>query len=165
MRLNSLLIAAFAAAGIAVASPVVGQQPDSQITPKSVELAKLGEQQLAAGNFKIAEDALETALAVDPRNRAAFVDAARVAQKQGLFGKAISFTNKALLLEPNDLDAIAVQGQAMVELGAVPRAKENLAKLQKLCPGGCPQLAQLNAAIMRGPAVASAAVPRSPKTN
>ena len=65
---------------------------------------------------------LETALAVDPRNRGAFVDLARVAEKQHLFGKAIRMTSKALLLEPNDPDAIAVQGEAMVEMGAVARA-------------------------------------------
>ena len=53
----------------------------------------------------------------------------------------------------------------MVELGAVARAKENLAKLQKLCPSGCPQLAELSAAITRGPTVASAKPPASPKTN
>jgi hypothetical protein len=47
----------------------------------------------------------------------------------------------------------------------VPRAKENLAKLQKLCPSGCAQLATLNAAISHGPAVASAKVPETPKTN
>jgi Tfp pilus assembly protein PilF len=164
MRLISLLMTATVAAGI-LASPVVGQRPDSQIEPRSIELVKIGEQQLAAGNFKAAEDAFETALAADPRNRTAFVDAARVAQKQGLPGKAIRFTNKALQLEPNDLDAIAVQGQAMVELGAVPRAKENLAKLQKLCPSGCAQLATLNAAISRGPAVAAAKVPDTPKSN
>lgn len=164
MRLIPLLMTATVAAGI-IATPVVGQQPDSQIDPRSLQFLKIGEQQLAAGNFKEAEDALETALAADPRNRAAFVDAARVAQKQSLFGKAIRFTNKALQLEPNDLDAISVQGQAMVELGAVPRARENLAKLQKLCPNGCTQLGALNAAITRGPAVASAKVPESPKTN
>lgn len=164
MRLISLVTTAALAAGI-IASPVVGQQPDSQIDPRSVQLVAIGQQQLAAGNFQTAEDALETALAVDPRNREAFVVAARVAQKEGLFGKAIRFTNKALLLEPNDLDAISVQGQAMVELGAVPRAKENLAKLQKLCPSGCSQLSALNAAITRGPDVASAKAPETPKTN
>jgi hypothetical protein len=53
----------------------------------------------------------------------------------------------------------------MVEMGALARAKENLAKLQKLCPGGCPQLAELNAAITRGPTVASAKAPEVPKKN
>ena len=164
MRRISLLTTAAIAAGLA-ATPVTGQQPDNQIDARSIAFMKAGEQQLAAGNFRDAEDAIETSLAVDPRNRAAFVAGARIAQKQGLFGKAIRFTNKALLLEPNDLDAIAVQGQAMVQLGALAPAKGNLAKLQKLCPSGCTQLSMLNAAITRGPDIASAKVPSSPNAN
>ena len=109
---------------------------------------------------------LESALAVDPRNRGAFVDIARVAEKQHLFGKAIRMTNKALVLEPNDPDAIAVQGEAMVEMGATARAQENLQKLQTICRGkGCPQVAELSAAITRGPTVASAKAPQTPKSN
>src|SRR5213075_3358963 len=100
---------------------------------------------MAAGKLETAEDVLETALAVDPRNRGAFVDLARVAERQHLFGKAIRMANKALLLEPNDSDAIAVQGEAMVELGATARAQANLQKLQALCGAkGCAQIAQLS---------------------
>lgn len=164
MRLISRLMIAGAAAAI-LTGQASSQQPDSQILPRSTEFQKIGENQLAAGNFKEAEDALETALAVDPRNRAAFVDMGRVALHQKLFGKSIRLTNKALQLEPNDVDAIAVQGEAMVELGALPRAKANLAKLQHLCPSGCAQLSSLNEAITRGPAVASAKTPESPKAN
>ena len=53
----------------------------------------------------------------------------------------------------------------MVELGAVARAKENLAKLQKLCPSSCTQLVELSATITRGPTVAAAKPPVVPKTN
>jgi len=148
-----------------LAAPVASQKPDDQIHPRSIELMRQGETLLATGKFAEADDALETALAVDPRNRAAFVIMARVAQKQKLFGQAIRFTNKALALEPRDRDALAVQGEAMVELGAVPRARANLEKLQKLCPSGCQQLAMLSAAISRGPTVAAAKPPPSPKTN
>src|SRR6476659_8734402 len=133
--------------------------------PKSVELQRRAKALAAVGNLKQAEDMLETALAVDPRNRGAFVDIARVAEKQHLFGKAIRMTNKALAREPNDPDAIAVQGEAMVELGATARAQANLQKLQSICTKGCPQLAQLSAAITRGPSVASAKAPASPKSN
>src|SRR5213076_2639957 len=99
---------------------------------------------MAVGKLETAEDALETALAIDPRNRGAFVDLARVAERQHLFGKAILMTSKALLLEPNDPDAIAVQGEAMVEMGAIARAQANLQKLQTICGArGCPQVAQL----------------------
>ena len=148
-----------------LATPLAGQRPDDQISPRSVELMRQGERLLASGKFVEADDALESSLAVDPRNRMAFVVMARVAQKQKLFGQAIRFTNKALALEPRDLDALEIQGQSMVELGALPRAKDNLAKLQKLCPGDCKQVASLSAAINRGPTVASVKAPASPKTN
>lgn len=148
------------------ASPVTGQRPDDQLLPRSVELLRKGEAALAAGKFTEADEALETALAVDPRNRAAYIALARVAQKQRLFGQAIRYTKKALSLEPNDRDAIAIQGEAMVELGASARARENLAKLQQLCGGNvCPQFAQLSAAISRGPTVAAAKPAAAPKSN
>src|SRR6478609_11663218 len=137
-----LLIIGFA--GLALAAPVAGQRTDDQIQPKSVELQRQAKALTSAGKLEEAEDMLETALAVDPRNRWAFVDLARVAEKQHLFGKAIRMTNKALALEPNDPDAIAVQGEAMVELGATARAQANLQKLQTICSKGCPQLAQLS---------------------
>ena len=161
--LPSLLLIGIA--GLAIAAPVAGQRTDDQITPKSLELQRQAKEAVAAGKLEQAEDLLETALAVDPRNRGAFVDIARVAEKQHLYGKAIRMTNKALLLEPNDPDAIAVQGEAMVELGATARAQANLQKLQSICTRGCPQLAQLSAAITRGPSVAAAKPPASPKSN
>jgi tetratricopeptide (TPR) repeat protein len=161
--LHRILLAS--AAATLFAAPLASQRSDDQIHPRSVELMRQGEALLASGKFVEADDALEAALAVDPRNRTAFVVMARVAQKQKLFGQAIRFTNKALALEPRDLDALAVQGEAMVELGAVPRARDNLAKLQKLCPNGCKQLTSLTAAITRGPTVAAVKAPATPKTN
>jgi predicted Zn-dependent protease len=157
----SLRFLALGTVATLVASPVIGQRPDDQILPRSLELQKQAEAQFSAGKLTEAADLLETAVAVDPRNRAAFVDLARVAKQEKLFGKAIRLTNEALQLEPNDLEAIEVQGEAMVELGAIPRAKENLAKLQKLCSNNCRQVAQLSEAITRGPTVASA----TPKTD
>ena len=160
---TSLYFLSVAAVATLAASPVVGQQPDNQILPKSVELQKQAEAEIAAGKLPEAADLLETSVAVDPRNRSAFVDLARIAKNQKLFGKAIRLTNEALQLEPNDLDAIEVQGEAMVELGAIPRAKENLAKLQKLCANNCRQVAELSSAISRGPTVASVNTPEVTK--
>jgi tetratricopeptide (TPR) repeat protein len=162
MRISVRFLALGAAAAL-VASPVVGQRPDNQIAPQSVELQRQAEGQVAAGKLSEAADLLETALAVDPRNRSAFVNLARIAKQQKLFGKAIRLANEALQLEPNDLDALEVQGEAMVELGAIPRAKENLAKLQRLCANNCRQATSLSTAISRGPTVASAQAPEVPK--
>jgi len=153
-------------AGATLAAPVASQRSDDQILPKSVELQREAKAMISAGKLDQAEGLLETSLAVDPRNRGAFVDIARVAEKQRLFGKAIRMTNKALQLDPNDPDAIAVQGEAMVELGATARAQANLQKLQALCGArSCPQIAQLSAAISRGPSVAQAKLPSTPKSN
>lgn len=156
MRLTPVLLClGLAASALSVAG--VGQRPDDQIAPQSVALLKQGETLLSQGKLIEADDALETALAVDPKNRAAFIVMARVAMKQGLFGQAIRLTNKALVLEPTDRNALLVQGEAMVEAGATARAKENLARIQKLCNNAaCPQAASLNAAINRGPAMAAA---------
>jgi Tfp pilus assembly protein PilF len=162
--LPRLLLVGFAA--LTLAAPVASQRSDDQILPKSVDLEHQARQLMSAGKLEQAEDALETALAVDPRNRDAFVDMGRVAERQHLFGKAIRMTNKALEMEPNDPNAIAIQGVAMVEMGATARAQANLEKLQTICGGkACPQIAELSAAITRGPTVASAKPPETPKTN
>jgi tetratricopeptide (TPR) repeat protein len=156
---------ALGAATTFVGGAAIAQRPDNQILPRSVELQRQGESLIAAGRYLEAEDSLEASLAVDPRNRSAFVDLARVADHQRLYGKAIRLASKALDLEPSDLNALEIQGQAMAELGALPRARDNLAKLQKLCVSGCPQVAELSAAITRGPIVADAKPAETPKND
>lgn len=164
MRVSHRFLIALSAAAL-LAGTAVSQRPDNQLSPLSVSFLHQGQQQYSSGKFDEASNSLESALAADPRNRAAFVVLARVAQKQKLFSKSIRLTNKALALEPNDLDALEVQGEAMVELGAKARAQATLAKLQKLCPNGCRQVAELSSAINRGPTVASATPPAAPKSN
>ena len=164
MRLTPIAVCLSLAAST-LSVPVVGQRPDDQIAPRSVELLKQGEALYSQGKFIEADNALETALVLDPKNRAAFTAMARVAIKQKLYGQAIRLTNKTLALEPTDRAALAVQGEAMVELGALPRARENLVKLNKLCGSGCPEVAILSTAIARGPAMAAAKTEPAPKKN
>ena len=118
MRFSPLALTLGLAAS-ALSVPVLSQKPDDQITPRSVQLTQQAQAALTAGNLESATDALETALAVDPRNRGAFVTLGKVAIRQKLYGKAIRLTNEALSMEPSDRDALLVQGQAMVELGAL----------------------------------------------
>ncbi|WP_344706407.1 tetratricopeptide repeat protein [Sphingomonas swuensis] len=161
------IAAALGVAALTFASSGTSQVPDAQISPQSLTWQKAGEASLAAGNFQAADDALETALVIDPRNRGAFVSLARVAQKQKLYGQAIRLTNKALALEPNDTIALGVQGEAMVELGAAARAQQNLAKIRTLCGAKpCAPATSLASAIQRGPAMAVKADPATaPKKN
>lgn len=135
----------------AVATAVQGQKPDAQIDPRSVAIVDQARVAQQAGNLEQANDLLETALAVDPKNRTAFLELAEVAKAQGLPGKAIRFYREALELEPNDVAALAGQGDALVQKGAVTKARENLAKLKRLCTNACPEEARLAAVIEKGP--------------
>ena len=55
--------------------------------------------------------------------------------------------------DPNNQYAIAGEGAALVEKGAVEKAKTNLARLVQLCGNPtCAPARELSAAIARGPA-------------
>jgi cytochrome c-type biogenesis protein CcmH/NrfG len=150
MRLMPIALSV-AVVAATMASSGYGQRPDDQIDPRSAALVEQGRQLTAAGRHNEAIDSLETALAVDPRNRAAYIALGRVAQAQRLPGKAIRLYADALRLEPNDVNALGGQGEAYVQRGAVERARANLTRLRTLCSQPCPQAQQLIAAIERGP--------------
>ncbi len=150
MRLTPIALSvALALATMATAGH--GQRPDDQIDARSIALLQQGQALTAAGQYNEAIDSLETALAVDPRNRAAYVALARVAQAQKLPGKATGLYAEALKLEPNDVGALAGQGEALVQRGAVERAKRNLERIKSLCKEPCPHATTLAAVIAKGP--------------
>jgi len=146
----SLVSAAAALALLSVSTSLNAQRADDQIDARSVALLERGKAARAAGDLDAANGLIESALAVDPRNRAGYLVLAEIARTQGLPGKAIRFYREALTLEPNDQAALRGQGEAMVQKGAVERAKENLARLKTLC-GTCADATQLAAAIAKGP--------------
>ena len=132
-----------------MSSASIGGRAD--VDARSIALLKTGDQEASAGRLDTAIGWYESALAVDPRNRAAYIELASVAKKQGLSGKAIRMYREALLIEPNDVIALSGQGEALVQKGAVARAKENLARIKKLCVNACPEQTRLAAAIEKGP--------------
>jgi Tfp pilus assembly protein PilF len=150
MRLTPIALAAAITFGT-IGSAGYGQRPDDQIDPRSVQWMEQGLAHTKAGRLDQARDALETALAIDPRNRNAFIGLARVAQAQTLPGKAVKFYAEALKIEPNDANALAGQGEALVQRGAVDRAKRNLERLRTVCKDPCTPAQTLAAAIAKGP--------------
>ena len=161
MRFSSVAIAATLTI-VCVTTSLSGQRPDDQINPQSLQLLVQGQAAKAAGNLDGATDLLETAAAVDPRNRAAFTTLAEVADARGLPGKAIRLYREALLLEPNDVAALQGQGEAMVMKGAVVAAQANLAKIRTLCKAACPAATTLAAVIAKGPPVTTAQADTKP---
>lgn len=163
MRISSIAIAA-ALATVSISTSLQGQRPDNQIDARSMALLAQGKAARAAGNYDAATDALESAVVVDPRNRAAFVVLAEVAVARDLPGKAIRLYREALLLEPNDVVSLRGQGEALVKKGAVARARDNLAKIRTLCRTGCADATTLAAVIAKGPPITTAQVVRPAAT-
>lgn len=68
-------------------------------------------------------------------------------RKTGDFQTSLTYYNKALELRPDFKAAREYLGELYVETGDMDKAREQLASLQKLCPNGCEELADLQGAI------------------
>ena len=149
-----------------VSSASFGQSADIEIKARSVAYMERGEAAQKKGDLELATDFYETALAVDPRNGSAFIALAQIARVQKLPGKAIRFYREALILDPNNLDALAGQGEALVQRGAVEKAKINLSRIETLCRTRCAQTTQLASVIKaseKTPVLSAQAVTPKPK--
>ena len=129
----------------------VGQSADHVIDPRASALVAQGRAAMAARKPDLAVDAFESALAIDPAATSIFLDLAGAARLNGLQGKAIRYYRLALDREPDNLAALSGEGAALVEKGALEKARRNLAKLQSMCGDKCPETRTLAAAIAQGP--------------
>ena len=129
-----------------MSSASIGARADKGINAQSIALMKAGDQEAIAGRMDDAIGWYESALAVDPRNRAAYVAMARAVKAQGLNGKAIGFYKQALELEPNDQIALAEQADALLSKGAIEMARKNIARLKTLCRTDCTEVTRLSLA-------------------
>jgi tetratricopeptide (TPR) repeat protein len=141
----SLLAAVTASAGLGA-----DREPD----PRAHALIAQGQAHLQMGETQAAIDAFEAALVVDPAFTEIYLDLAEAARQEGLQGKAIKYYREALERDPRNLAAISGEGEALVEKGAVEKARRNLAQLESLCGEGCTETRELAAALARDPAPA-----------
>lgn len=120
--------------------------------PRAETLLRDGWAMLAKGDSDGATDSFEAALAVDPGYTGTYIALAEAARKSGMQGKAIHYYREVLERDPNNVVAISGEGGAMVEKGAVEKARRNLTRLEGLCGKGCTETEQLASVIARGPA-------------
>ncbi|WP_140420572.1 tetratricopeptide repeat protein [Novosphingobium sp. B 225] len=145
--------AALALALLAGVTSSIGQgATPTPLDPRAAALIQQGRAALGAGNIDGAIDAYESALAVQPGHVAIYLNLAEATRKQGMQGKALHYYRQALMIDPGNQYAIAGEGEALVEKGAVEKARRNLARLRQLCGGDCPPSLTLAAAIQKGPA-------------
>ena len=129
----------------------VGIGADRVPDPRALALVGEGDAALAADDAQAAIDAYEAALAVDPAHTPILLKLAEAARAEELQGKAIRYYREALTRDPQNLAAISGEGEALVEKGAVEKARRNLAKLRSMCGEGCTETRELAVAIAQGP--------------
>ncbi|MEO5587522.1 MAG: tetratricopeptide repeat protein [Novosphingobium sp.] len=145
--------AAIALSLVAVVTASAGfSAPPQPLDPRAAALVAQGRTALGTGNIDQAIDAFESALSVQPGDPTIFLDLAEATRRQGLQGKALHYYREVLERDPQNLAAISGEGAAMVEKGAVEKAKRNLVRLQGLCGDRCDATQSLAAALAKGPA-------------
>ena len=70
-----------------------------------------------------------------------------VGGKSGDRKTALTYYHKALDFDPDHKGALEYLGELYVETGDLPKARANVARLEKLCPNGCEELSDLRKAI------------------
>jgi Flp pilus assembly protein TadD len=129
------------------------------LDPRALALESEGRTALMAGDVGKAIDGFEAALAIQPGSNRITLIWPRPPAREGMQGKALHYYRRVLTSDPQNLDAIAGEGEALAEKGALEKARANLARLENLCGKGCEASRQLGAAIAKGaaPQVVSAA--------
>lgn len=140
----SLVVAVSASTSFSATPPV-------PLDPRAAQLVKDGRDALAGGDTETAIGDYESALAIQPGHVTILLSLAEASRREGMQGKALRYYRLALAADPDNQYAIAGEGEALVEKGAVEKARRNLARLQQLC-GSCAPAKQLGAAITKGPA-------------
>ncbi len=125
--------------------------PVQSLDPRAAALVELGNSELAAGRIDQGIDAFEAALTLQPGNVTVLLGLAQATRRHGMQGKALHYYRLALVSDPQNFLAIAGEGAALAEKGAVEKARRNLARLQGLCGQNCEATRLLAAAIARGP--------------
>jgi tetratricopeptide (TPR) repeat protein len=100
-----------------------------------------------AHDYRTAIRLLEGVVAKDGKSADAYNWLAYATRQSGDAAKAIPIYQKALALDPKHRGAHEYIGEAYLVLGDLPRAKEHLARLDKLCFLPCSQYSDLKKAV------------------
>jgi cytochrome c-type biogenesis protein CcmH/NrfG len=100
-----------------------------------------------AEKYQQAVSLLESVVRKDPRNADAWNYLGFGERKLEHFDKSLAAYRKALRIEPDHLGANEYLGELYLQTGKLEMAKEQLRKLEALCPGGCEEYRDLEEAI------------------
>ena len=119
--------------------------PGDQKDPQYAE----GEKAVKRGDYAAAIRLLEAVVARDERNADAYNLLAYSIRRSGDAARAIPLYQKALLIDPKHRGAHEYIGEAYLILGDLPKAKEHLTALDKLCLLPCEEYTDLKKAVQQ----------------
>jgi|RhiMetdeSRZDD1v2_1073273.scaffolds.fasta_scaffold234756_2 tetratricopeptide (TPR) repeat protein len=102
---------------------------------------------IKANSFATAIPLLEKVTSKDPKNADAYNWLAYAVRRNGDPAKSIPIYEKALALDPKHRGAHEYIGEAYLALDNLPKAKEHLARLDKLCLFPCSEYRDLKKAV------------------
>jgi|SRR5882724_4736927 len=146
MRLAVVLLVAgllFGTAPAVVADPSRPNLPAVQEDPQYTE----GVSAVKRGDYATAIRLFEAVVARDDRNANAYNWLAYSTRRSGDAAKSIPIYEKALVIDPKHRGAHEYIGEAFLALGDLPKAKEHLAVLDKLCFLPCEEYSDLKKAV------------------
>ncbi|WP_262273546.1 tetratricopeptide repeat protein [Microvirga yunnanensis] len=118
---------------------------DDDTSISSVDLSSVREK-IKAANYSAALEELR-GLAEDTQQADVYNLLGYTLRKTGDYETSLTYYNKALQLQPDFKAAHEYLGELYVETGHIGKAKEQLAALTNLCPGGCEEREDLEKAL------------------
>lgn len=120
---------------------------DDDTSTGSVDLSSV-RTKIATGSYAAALEELR-GLAEDTQQADIYNLLGFTLRKTGDYATSLTYYTKALQLQPDYRPAREYLGELYVETGDIGRAKEQLAVLVTLCPGGCEERRDLENALNR----------------
>jgi tetratricopeptide (TPR) repeat protein len=133
----------FGTPGIVAADP---GKPSESATPEDPNYAE-GVKAVKRADYPTAIRLFEGVVAKDDQNANAYNYLAYSIRQSGDAAKAIPIYRKALAIDPKHRGAHEYIGEAFLALGDLPKAKEHLAILDKLCFFPCEEYSDLKKAV------------------
>ena len=149
-RIPTAVVASFIALGSSSAF-AAGTSTTTELTPTQVktQLAK-AEGLIRAENYDGAINVLKDIVDTNPREADAYNLLGFSYRKSKDYESAERNYKRALRLNPDHKGALEYSGELYLETDRKELAKQQLAKLEKLCPSGCEELDDLKRAFASG---------------
>ena len=137
---------------LALVPPAMAAGSSSTSRPPAIPRAQptdydLGVKAVQAGDYQRALALLQNVVQADPRNADAWNYIGFSHRKLQQFDQSLAAYQKALAINPDHRGANEYLGELYLMTAEPEKARERLAKLQSLCPRGCPEYDDLKKAV------------------